>query len=152
MPRRTGIGIAVLLLLASALPVSAEDLPQGAKLGPPEPLPEASCDTSRADAGGWLVGRWVAPYSRWEFSSSSAGLAWRLEQKPDINAAAGWKDGATLTGPVQAVSACSMRLVAGEGGEEAFTFDGILTDDGKIYGFAVNRSGQRKRWVLRRER
>ena len=34
----------------------------------------------------------------------------------------------------------------------AFTFNGVLTEGGKIYGYAANSSGQQLRWVLRRER
>ena len=52
---------AAIALLALTLPAWAEDFPQGPKAPPPEPLPEAVCDTARPDAGDWLVGNWVAP-------------------------------------------------------------------------------------------
>ena len=147
------IAILSAFLLAFGLPALAEDLPQGPKVAPPEPLPEAECDTAKSDTGEWLVGRWVAPYSKWEFRRSAAGdLVWTLDQKPDINRSLGWKEGAHIDGKVTAVSACSLRLTAGDGGEVAFAFDGVRTGDGKIYGYAVNVSGQQLRWVLRRER
>ena len=142
-----------LALIAFSLPVFAADLPQGAKAPPPEPLPEASCDATKANSGDWLVGRWVAPYSKWEFQRAAAGdLVWSLEQKPDINRSLGWKDGTRIDGKVAAVSACTLRLTAGDGGAVAFAFEGVRTDDGKIFGYAVNTSGQQLRWVLRRER
>ncbi len=144
---------AFVALIALALPALAEDLPQGPKAPPPEPLPEASCDAAKPDSGDWLVGRWVAPYSKWEFRRAAAGnLVWTLEQKPDINRSEGWKDGARFDGKVDAVSACTLRLTAGDNGEVAFTFNGVLTEGGKIYGYAANSSGQQLRWVLRRER
>ena len=62
-----------LALIAFSLPAFADDLPQGAKAPPPEPLPEASCDATKANSGDWLVGRWVAPYSKWEFQRAAAG-------------------------------------------------------------------------------
>lgn len=145
--------VLVLACLATAFPALAdESLPQGPKAPPPEPLPEPICDTAKPDGGDWLLGRWVAPYSKWEFKRDAKGLAWHLEQKPDINRSLGWKDGTSIDGSVEAVSACSMRLVAGDDGEVAFSFDGVRTDDNKIYGYAVNKAGQKLRWVLRRER
>lgn len=139
--------------LLFALPALADDdFPQGPKAAPPEPLPEPICDTAKPDNGAWLLGRWVAPYSKWEFLSEGAGTAFKLEQKPDINRSLGWKDGASFGGKVVALSGCSLRATAGEDDDIAFTFDGVRTDDGKIYGVAVNKSGQQLRWVLRRER
>ena len=147
------LAVLTALLLGFAVPALAEDLPQGPKAAPPEPLPEAECDTAKSDSGDWMLGRWVAPYSKWEFRRSAAGdLVWSLEQKPDINRSLGWKDGAHIDGKVAAVSACTLRLTAGDNGEVAFTFDGVRTSDGKIYGYAMNTSGQQLRWVLRRER
>ncbi|CAA7616271.1 conserved exported hypothetical protein [Candidatus Terasakiella magnetica] len=145
--------IFTLAALACAAPAwAADELPQGPKAPPPEPLPEAICDTSIASTGEWLLGRWVAPYAKWQFQASPAGLTFAFEQKPDINRALGWKDGATFDGKVAAVSPCSLKLVAGDNGEAAFVFEGVRTEDGKIYGFATNKGGQRARWVLRRER
>jgi hypothetical protein len=138
-----------------AVPALADDdaPPQGPKAPPPEPLPEPICDVAKPDGGDWLLGRWVAPYAKWAFERNTSGkLAWVLEQKPDINRAAGWKDGARIEGRVAAVSGCTVKLEAGEGGVVAFAFEGVKTDDGKIYGFAVNPAGQQIRWVLRRER
>jgi len=140
------------MLSLLAVPALAQDLPQGPKAPPPDPLPEPLCDAARPDSGDWLVGRWVMPYGRWDIRREAGGLAWTLEQKPDINAALGWKDGARIDGTVQAVSACTLRLVAGEGGGTAFAFDGVRTEDGRIYGYATSRAGQRIRWTLRRER
>ena len=141
------------VLFAVSLPVLADDLPQGPKAAPPEPLPEAECDTAKPDNGEWLVGRWVAPYSKWEFRRGGASdLTWSLDQKPDINRSLGWKEGARIDGKVAAVSACTLRLTAGDGSDVAFSFDGVRTADGKIFGYAVNTSGQQLRWVLRRER
>ena len=152
MPLRLFTALSV-ALIALGLPAFAEDLPQGPKAPPPEPLPEASCDATKADSGDWLVGRWVAPYSKWQFQrAAGGGLTWTLEQKPDINRSLGWKDGANFGGAVAAVSACTLRLTAGDNGEVSFAFDGVRTDDGKIYGYAVNPTGQQVRWVLRRER
>jgi len=153
MPPLRPFCLALVAVFALAMPALAdEDLPQGPKMTPPEPLPEPICDTAKPDTGDWLVGRWVAPYSKWEFSRAEGGLGFRLEQKPDINRSLGWKDGATFTGKVVTVSPCSLRLAAGDNGEVAFAFEGVRTDDGKIYGFAVNPAGQQLRWVLRRER
>lgn len=149
---RLSLSLAALLTVL-ACPVLAEDLPQGPKAPPPEPLPDPICDTAKPDSGDWMLGRWVAPYSRWEFLRAANGaMTWSLEQKSDINQALGWKQGARLDGGVAAVSGCTLRLEAREGGEVAFAFDGVRTHDGKIYGFAVNPAGQQARWILRRER
>ncbi|ARJ64420.1 hypothetical protein WV31_01270 [Magnetospirillum sp. ME-1] len=142
-----------LCCLFAAIPAAlAEDLPKGPKAPPPEPLPDAPCDTAKADSGDWLVGRWVAPYSKWEFKREPQGLAWKLEQKPDINRDLGYKQGTVIEGKVDAVSPCTMKLTATENGETAFAFEGVRTEDGKIYGYAVNKAGQNARWTLRRER
>jgi hypothetical protein len=146
---------ALLSLLASSVLIPAalaQDLPQGPKAPPPDPLPEPLCDVARPDSGDWLVGRWVMPYGRWEIRRDGKGLTWTLDQKPNINASLGWKDGARLDGRVEAVSACTLRLVGQEGAETVFSFDGVSTDDGRIYGYAMNRTGQKVRWTLRRER
>ncbi|RAU23502.1 hypothetical protein CU669_03980 [Paramagnetospirillum kuznetsovii] len=136
-----------------SVPALAEDLPQGPKAPPPEPLPEAICDTSKADAGNWLLGRWVAPYSKWEFIRPASGpMTWTLEQKADLNQSLGWKQGTRIDGRVATLSPCSARLEAGDDGQVAFTFDGVLTAEGKVYGYAMNTSGQQVRWILRRER
>ncbi|EME70218.1 hypothetical protein H261_09172 [Paramagnetospirillum caucaseum] len=147
--RRAALALCCLL---AAAPTWAEDLPQGPKAPPPEPLPDAPCDTARPDSGDWLVGRWVAPYSKWEFRRDAQGLAWKLEQKPDVNRNLGYKQGAVIEGKVTAVSPCTMTLQAAENGETAFAFEGVRTEDGKIYGYAVNKAGQNARWTLRRER
>lgn len=147
------LAVACLAVIALSLPAFADDLPQGPKMPPPDPLPEVSCDTAKADSGDWLVGRWVSPYAKWEFRRAAGGdLVWTLDQKPDINRSLGWKEGANIDGKVAAISACTLRLTAGDNGEVAFTFDGVKTDEDKIYGYAVNTSGQQLRWVLRRLR
>jgi hypothetical protein len=140
------IWMMVAALMLAAVPAAAEDFPRSPKAGPPEPLPEAACDTAKPDAGAWLQGRWVAPMSRWEFT----GREFRLEQKAEHAGTSGYKDGTVIAGRVEAVSACSLRLAAGEANN--FTFEGVLTEGGKIYGFAANPAGQRVRYVLRRER
>ena len=141
------------LLMALSMPVLAEDLPQGPKAKPPEPLPEPICDATKPDAGNWVLGRWVAPYSKWEFTRSATGaMTWTLDQKADRNQAMGWKQGAQIDGKVAAISGCTVRLEAGDNGEVAFTFDGVLTAEGRIFGYAINTSGQPVRWILRREK
>lgn len=144
--------LAVCCLLAAAPAALAQELPKGPKAPPPEPLPDATCDTDAADAGDWLVGRWVAPYSKWEFRREAQGLVWRLEQKPDLNKDLGYKQGTVIEGKVESISPCTMHLVAAENGATAFDFQGVRTEDGKIYGYAVNKAGQGARWTLRRER
>jgi hypothetical protein len=135
-----------MVLATLARPSAAEDFPRSPKIGPPEPLPEASCDTTKSDGGAWLQGRWVAPMARWDF----AGTEFRLEQKSGHNTDFGWKEGGVIAGRIEAVSACSVRLAAGEAGR--FAFEGVLTEAGKIYGFASNAKGDRVRYVLRREK
>lgn len=148
--RRAALALCCLFAVVPA--ALAEDLPKGPKAPPPEPLPDATCDTTKADSGDWLVGRWVAPYSKWEFKRDAQGLVWKLEQKPDINRDLGYKQGTVIEGKVEAISPCTMKLVAAENGETAFAFEGVRTEDGKIYGYALNKAGQNARWTLRRER
>lgn len=146
-----------LVLTAAALlcaaPVLAQELPQSPKVAPPEPLPEPICDTGLANNGEWLLGRWVAPQARWEFTRAAAGsgadIAWTLERKGGANADFGWQDGAQITGAAEKVTGCTVTLVAGQG---AFRFEGVLTDSGKLYGFATSRKGEVVRFTLRRER
>lgn len=140
--------LAVALVLLSALPAVAQDLPQSPKIGPPEPLPDPACDTRIANNGAWLPGRWVAPQARWEFTAKDDGIAWSLDQKA-VGASFGWREGARITGMVTKVTGCTLQLSAGEG---AFVFEGVLTEAGKIYGFATNPKGEHIRFVLRRER
>ncbi|KIL97089.1 hypothetical protein CCC_00150 [Paramagnetospirillum magnetotacticum MS-1] len=147
--RRAALALCCLL---TAVPALAEDLPQGPKAPPPEPLPDAICDIAKPDSGDWLLGRWVAPYSKWEFKREAQGLTWTLEQKPDINRDLGYKQGTVIDGKVSELSACTFRLTAVENGETAFNFEGVLTDGGKIYGYATNKAGQGARWILRRQR
>jgi hypothetical protein len=137
------------LLLAA--PAFAEDLPQGPKAGPPEPLPEADCDTSLPNNGEWLLGRWVAPMSKWEFTRSGGGLDFRFEQKQGHNSEYGYRDGAVITGKVAQVSGCTMTLAAGEG-DASFGFEGVRIDGGRIFGFARSTDGKHVRYTLRRER
>lgn len=141
--------ITALAVLLLAAPVAAQDLPQGPKAGPPEPLPDAACDTGVASDGAWLLGRWVAPQARWEFARADASIAWTLDQKGAVGANFGWREGARITGTVTRVTGCTVALSAGEG---AFAFEGVLTESGKLYGFATNPKGERVRFVLRRER
>jgi len=147
--RRAALALCCLL---TAAPAFAQELPKGPKAPPPEPLPDATCDTAKPDAGDWLVGRWVAPYSKWEFKREAQGLTWTLEQKPDINRDLGYKQGTVIEGKVSELSACTFRLIAVENGETAFDFQGVRTEDGKVYGYATNKAGQGARWTLRRER
>ncbi len=137
------------LMAAAALPAAAQDLPQFPKAGPPQPLPEASCDTSLANNGEWLVGRWVAPQTRWEFARAGDDIAWTLDRKGGLNPGFGWQDGTQITGTVEQVTGCTVVLVAGQG---AFRFEGVLTDAGRLYGFATNSKGDAVRFTLRRER
>lgn len=151
--RRAALAACCLLAAVTVMgPALAQDLPKGPKAPPPEPLPDATCDTAKADSGDWLVGRWVAPFSRWEFKRDAQGLVWKLEQKPDINRDLGYKQGTVIEGKVTAISPCTMNLQATENGETAFAFEGVRTEDGKIYGYALNKAGQNARWILRRER
>ncbi|BAE49633.1 hypothetical protein [Paramagnetospirillum magneticum] len=147
--RRAALALCCLLI---SVPALAEDMPKSPKAPPPEPLPDATCDTTKADAGDWLAGRWVAPYSKWEFKRDAQGLTWKLEQKPDLNSNLGYKQGTVIEGKVSELSACTLRLTAVENGETAFDFEGVRTEDGKIYGYATNKAGQGARWTLRRER
>lgn len=139
----------ILAALVAAVPAWAQELPQFPKIAPPEPLPEAICDTTLANNGEWLLGRWVAPQSRWEFTRSGAAIAWTLERKGSANQDFGWQDGTQITGAAEHVSGCSVVLTAGQG---AFRFQGVLTDSGKLYGYATNRKGEVVRFTLRRER
>lgn len=143
------IPLCAVLSLVAAMPAAAENLPQFPKIGPPEPLPEAACDTALPNNGDWLVGRWVAPQTRWEFTRAGGALAWTLDRKGGLNGDFGWQDGAQISGGVEAVSGCTVTLVAGQG---AFRFQGVLTDGGKLYGFATSRKGEVVRFTLRRER
>jgi hypothetical protein len=138
---------AVALLLAA--PAAAQELPQGPKAGPPEPLPEAACDVGLPNNGAWLLGRWVAPQARWEFFRNDSAIAWTLDQKGSVGSNFGWRDGTQITGVVTRVTGCTAALSAGEG---AFAFEGVLTESGKLYGFATNPKGEHVRFVLRRER
>ncbi|WP_245651108.1 hypothetical protein [Paramagnetospirillum marisnigri] len=141
------------LLAALASPSLAQDLPKGPKAPPPEPNPEPICDTAAPSSGDWLMGRWVAPHSRWEFTRAADGkAAFGLEQKSDINKALGWKPGTRIDGKVTRLTGCTVRLEAGDEAVPAFVFEGVLTADGKVYGFAVNPAGDSARWILRRER
>lgn len=141
--------VLMLALLLAATPALADDLPQFPKVAPPEPLPEASCDTTLANNGEWLLGRWVAPQARWEFTRAPGGIAWTLERKGGMNADFGWQDGAQITGAAEKVTGCTVVLVAGQG---AFRFEGVLTESGKLFGFATSRKGEVVRFTLRRER
>lgn len=132
-----------------ALPALAQDLPQFPKIAPPSSLPEAACDTGVANSGDWLLGRWVSPQSRWEFKRQDGALVWSLDRKGSINTGFGWSDGTRLDGVVRAISACSFTLSAGN---DQFVMDGVLTEDGKIYGAAANPKGDTARFLLRRER
>jgi hypothetical protein len=125
------ISAVTLMLVATA--ANAENLPQFPKIGPPSPLPDPACDTAAASDGAWLVGRWVGPGAKWLFTRDGFG----------------WREGAVITGSVAAASGCTVTLAAGD---NAFLFEGVLTDGGKLYGYAVNPKGDQVRFVLRRER
>lgn len=135
--------------LVAAAPALAEDLPQFPKIAPPEPLPEATCDTGLANNGEWLLGRWVGPQARWEFTRAAGAITWVLDRKGGMNADFGWQDGAQISGTADKVTGCTVSLVAGQG---AFRFEGVLTDTGKLYGYATSRKGEVVRFTLRRER
>ena len=94
----------------------------------------------------------MAPFTKWEFRRDAQGLVWKLEQKPDINRDLGYKQGTVIEGKVAEISACTMKLVATESGETVFSLEGVRTEDGKIYSYAINKAGQGARWTLRRER
>jgi hypothetical protein len=141
--------LAVLLPVACVMPAAAQDLPQFPKAGPPQPLPEAICDTGAASSGDWLVGRWVAPQTRWEFARKDGGLTWTMDRKGAIAEDFGWTEGTSIGGAVDHASACTVALSGGGG---AFVFHGVLSDGGKLYGYATNRRGETVRFILRRER
>lgn len=148
---RAPLLLAALLLAAPAfapLALADDALPQFPKAGPPQPLPEAGCDTAQASDGAWLLGRWVAPQSRWEFTRDGQAIAWSLERKGNLNGEFGWQDGTRITGTAESVSPCTVHLVAGQG---AFRFEGVLLD-GKVFGYAANTKGDHVRFTLRRER
>ncbi len=142
------LAVAVVLALA-AVPALAQELPKFPKARPPQPLPEATCDVDRANSGDWLLGGWVAPQTRFHFSRPGKDIVWTMDRKGGGDEF-GWQEGATIDGRVAAVSACTLRLVAGPDG--AFTFEGVLTEGGMIYGYATNKAGDAVRFVLRRER
>lgn len=138
------------VLLVAAAPAMAENtFPQSPKVGPPEPLPEATCDTALANSGDWLLGRWVGPQARWEFIRNGGAITWTLDRKGGMNADFGWQDGTQITGTTDKVTGCTVSLVAGQG---AFRFEGVLTESGKLFGFAANPKGEVVRFTLRRER
>lgn len=141
--------IAALLLVALATPVGAQELPKFPKAGPPEPLPEPACDTALPNNGEWLIGRWVSPQTKWSFARQAQSIAWTMDRKGALGEGFGWQDGATITGTVDKVSGCTVTMSAGQG---AFVFEGVLTDGGKLYGFATNKKGDHVRFTLRRER
>lgn len=146
---RVFLALAALLTVAAPAAFADENLPQFPKIGPPPPLPEAACDTTKANNGDWLVGRWVAPQTKWEFTREAGGIAWGLERKGNLNGEFGWQDGTKIDGTAEAVTACTVHLVAGQG---AFRFEGVLTDGGKLFGYATNTKGEHVRFTLRRER
>ncbi len=146
------LALVVLALLSAGTAFAAEDdggnLPQFPKIRPPQPLPEAACDTTLANNGDWLLGRWVAPQTRFEFSRAAPAIQWSLDRKGTSDEF-GWQSGAIITGTVTTVTGCTARLSAGG---DAFVFEGVLTDEGKLYGYATNKAGAAVRFVLRRER
>ena len=164
---------AAAVLMLAAWPALGQELPKFPKARPPQPLPEATCDVDKADAGDWLLGGWVAPETRFQFSRTAKGIVWTMDRK-GAGGEFGWQDGAVIDGRVATLSACSVGLVAGESpqtngmpakpagespqvdrpgdGGAAVTFEGVLTEDGKIYGYATNKAGNDVRFVLRRER
>ena len=139
--------------LVAALPVAAADgdepFPQFPKIRPPQPLPEATCDVQHANGGDWLLGRWVGPQTALAFSRGGDAIAWVLDRKSAAGEF-GWAAGATIDGKVAAVTACTVHLIAGP--DDAFVFDGVLTEEGRLYGTAVNKAGANVRFVLRREK
>ncbi|CAA7613199.1 hypothetical protein [Magnetospirillum sp. UT-4] len=145
--RRAVLLASCLLLLA--LPAAAQDLPQFPKAGPPEPLPEAPCDTALANNGEWLLGRWVSPQSRWEFTRKDGAILWSLDRKGSAAGDFGWYESTRIDGRVDKVTGCTVAMTAGQG---AFVFEGVLTDPGKLFGFATNAKGAHVRFTLRRER
>lgn len=149
-PALRQIGLIGLLLLSTVPAHAADDeLPQFPKIGPPQPLPEAPCDTAKASTGDWLIGRWVAPQTKWEFTRQGDAVTWTLDRKGSVNTDFGWQDGARITGTAEAVTGCTVSLVAGQG---AFRFEGVLTENGKLFGYATNTKGDNVRFTLRRER
>lgn len=141
--------LAAALFAILALPALAADFPKSPKIGPPEPLPDAICDLSVPSDGEWVVGNWVAPRTKWIFARDGGDLVWTMERKAQINEGFGWRDGATISGTVERITGCTIALKAGEG---AFSFDGVLTDRGHLFGYATNTRGDNVRFTLRRER
>ena len=150
---RLAIPLLALFLTAAALPAAAAEdedrLPQFPKAGPPNPLPEAACDTRRADAGDWLLGRWVGPQTALAFTRGGESITWVMDRKSNAGEF-GWTAGAVFDGRVAAVTGCTVRLTAGP--DDAFVFEGVLTGEGRLYGYAVNKAGADVRFVLRREK
>ncbi len=142
--------IAAALVLLPVMVRADDGLPQFPKVGPPEPLPEAQCDTAAASDGGWILGRWVAPRTRWEFTRTAQGaLVWTMDRQGGIGSNFGWQDGARIDGTVSGITGCTVTLDAGQG---AFAFQGVVIDGGKLFGFATNTKGDHVRFLLRRER
>jgi hypothetical protein len=137
------------LLVAAPLAAHAQELdrlPQFPKIGPPDPLPEATCDTAQASSGAWLLGRWVAPRTRLDVSGQAPGMAWTMDRGGGGDEF-GWKSDARAEGGVADLSGCSVRLVSGD-----FVFHAVLTEEGRLYGFATSKAGTDVRMVFRRER
>lgn len=152
MPRALPLlRLAAVLSLLSAPALAEDDFPQSPKIGPPEPLPEASCDTAQKDGGQWLLGRWVAPNAKFEFSRASENepVSFSLNRKAGFDEF-GWTSETIIKGMVDQLSPCSLRAHAGENGQ--FVFEAVSTAPGKIYGFATNAKGDHVRFILRRER
>lgn len=144
--------VLTLAALLAAAPALAQELPKSPKAAPPEPLPEPECDVSLPNNGQWLLGRWVGPYAKWEFARDGQAIGWKLERKGTLNEQLGWRDGAVIDGRVEGVTGCTLRAIGAEGDATGFVFEGVLSDGGKIYGFATNKAGKTARFVLRRER
>ncbi|MDA8231873.1 MAG: hypothetical protein M0006_11095 [Magnetospirillum sp.] len=150
MPSRPFLGrvAAAFLVLIAAVPAGAQELPHFPKAGPPEPLPEASCDTAQPSNGDWLLGHWVAPQTRFEFARKGAGIGWVMDRKAEADDF-GWRQGGVIEGKVAEITGCTVRLTAGD---DDFVFEGVLTGEGKLYGYAVNKAGRNVRFLLRREK
>ena len=140
--------LATIALAPFAAPAAAQDLPHFPKAAPPQPLPDPSCDATKADTGAWLIGNWVGPRTRLQFTRTAQGIHWILNRQGGADEF-GWQDGATIDGMVTTVSACTVQLKAGGG---PFVFDGVRTEEGHIYGYATNQAGAAVRLLLRRER
>ena len=140
--------VTAIVMALAIFPAAAQDFPQSPKAGPPSSLPDAPCDATHADNGDWLLGRWVGPQTKFDFVRQGTDITWVMDRKNSAGEF-GWQEGAIINGKVTAVTTCTLRMSAGD---DDFVFEGVLTQDGLLYGAAVNKAGRDVRFTLRRAR